>query len=241
MRNDLGIYERHAKLWWDSRSPWFRSLHGVNEFRTQLLRRWIKGPWNSLAIVDLGCGGGLLAETFAKEGAAVVGLDLGFHSLREARRHADERSLPVRYVHGDARHCPISGESADVVLLADILEHIGDYRRALAEAARIAKPGGRIYVNTISRTWKARWLAVGLAETLRLIPPGTHDPALFIRPSELEAVGLACGLRLTAIQGEAPRIFSTLRHWRVRLRRSTDVSVAYSALFVRERDASNMP
>jgi 2-polyprenyl-6-hydroxyphenyl methylase/3-demethylubiquinone-9 3-methyltransferase len=109
----------------------------------------------------------------------------------------------VYFTCADARACPLAEASADLVLLADVVEHVADWRAALGEAARLLRPGGVLYVNTINRTARARWLAVHVAEGLRLLPRGTHDAAMFVRPEELSAAAAAVGLRCTASAGDA--------------------------------------
>ena len=101
----------------------------------------------------------------------------------------------------------------------------------MAEAARVLKSGGLLYVNTINRTWRARLLAVIVAEGLKLVPRGTHDPNMFVRPSELSERASRHGLQSKRIQGEAPALWPTLRRWTVTLKKSGNLSVLYSALF----------
>jgi 2-polyprenyl-6-hydroxyphenyl methylase/3-demethylubiquinone-9 3-methyltransferase len=116
------------------------------------------------------------------------------------------------------------------VLLADVLEHIPDHHQALAEAARIVRASGWVYVNTINRTLRAHLLAVLLAEGVGLIPRGTHDPKLFLRPEELRRSAERLGLRLEQVCGEAPVLWQTLRTWTLRLRPSNSLALGYSAL-----------
>jgi len=223
--NDLSIYERHAAEWWNPRSSAFRSLHRVNAFRVALLEEWLPADLTGLVVVDLGCGGGLLSEPCARRGARTIGFDLGRASLRSATEH-----VGPRFACADLLHVPLADACADVVLLADVLEHVGDVDAAIAEAARIARPSGLVYVNTINRTRRARLLAVGVAETLGLVPRGTHDADLFVSPDTLQQASRRCGLALERLQGESVELLATVRRWAVSLRRSADVSVGYSAL-----------
>jgi len=230
-RNDLDLYERHADDWWDDRSDAFRSLHGVNRFRARLVVEWFGARLPGALVVDLGCGGGLLAAPMLAHGARLVGVDLSHASLRAARAHLDGHSL---FVQGDALRSPVSAASADIVLLADVLEHVEDPLAPLREAARLLRPGGLVYVNTINSGLRARLLAVTLAEGLGLVPRGTHDPALFIAPAALERMAARAGLRLVRLQGEAPALWRTIRHWTIELRRSASSAVTYSALLEKE-------
>jgi len=223
--NDLELYERYAGSWWDARSPAFRSLHAVNEHRLRVLRGWLGECFDRLVVADFGCGGGLLARPLAESGARVLGLDLSAASLVQAREH-----VSGSFVRADAQRAPLADASVDVVLLADVLEHVPDCTAVLREAARVLRPGGAAFVNTLNRTWRARLLAVQLAEGVRLIPPGTHAAELFIRPDELAQRAWNCGLSLEALQGESVNLLRTLRSWAISLRPSADVSVGYSAL-----------
>jgi 2-polyprenyl-6-hydroxyphenyl methylase/3-demethylubiquinone-9 3-methyltransferase len=233
VRNDLDLYERNGKDWWNPRSKTFRSLQSVNAFRVGLIRDWIGNRLEGALVVDLGCGGGLLAEPLLASGARVVGIDLSQTSLRTA---AGRPGTQLRlYLRGDLARPPVADGVADLVVLADVLEHVPDVEAAVAAAARIVKPGGLVYVNTINRTRRASLLAVTLAEGLGLVPRGTHDPALFVRPDELCEKASRHGLKLLRMQGEAPALLSTLRRWTVVLRESGSLAVLYSALLQKNR------
>lgn len=225
MQNDLDLYEREAASWWDAKSPAFRSLHSVNAFRTKLLREWFGEDHAGRAVVDLGCGGGLLAQFFVHRGARVVGVDMSQASVRVAHEH-----LGAAFVRGDAQRAPLADECADIVVLADVLEHVDAPARALAEVARILKPGGLCFVCTLNRTLRARVLGIWLAEGLRLVPRGTHAAHMFVTPTELEHWARASGMQVERWQGEALQLARTVRRWTVTLRRGTNLSVTYSAL-----------
>lgn len=231
-RNDLSIYEQRASEWWDPTSRAFRSLHSVNALREALLAGWLGDRLRGARTVDLGCGGGVLARGLARRGARIVGIDRSPKSLLAAAEH-----VAGSFLVGDLRAVPLRTGVADVAILADVLEHVEEPRRAVAEAARVLKPGGMLYVNTINRTRRARWLAVHLAEGLGLVPRGTHDPALFVTPAELRHYGEQHGLQLLRIQGEPVRLLRTLRRWTIELAPGDDVSVSYSALFSRGASA----
>lgn len=224
--NDLAIYERHAADWWNESAPAFRSLHRVNEFRTALLDEWLGKRLHDKRVLDLGCGGGLLSAYLAQRGARWLGVDLSGASLR-----AGSERLGARFARADVLRLPVADASMDVVLAADVLEHVPSLDAALAEAARVLKPGGDLYVNTINRTTRAKLLAIGVAEGVGLVPRGTHDARLFVRPDELRASAWKHGLTLEALQGESVDVLRTVSRWAIALRRSDDVSVGYSALF----------
>jgi 2-polyprenyl-6-hydroxyphenyl methylase/3-demethylubiquinone-9 3-methyltransferase len=224
--NDLSIYERESASWWNPRSAAFRSLHSVNAFRVEILREWLGADLTGRVVADLGCGGGLLAEPLLRAGGRVIGVDRSLGSLR-----AGAERLGATFVQGDLLRSPLCDASADVVLLADVLEHVEPASAVLAEAARILKPGGHLYVNTINRTARAKLLAVDLAEALRLVPRGTHDHRLFVEPEELRASAERLGLSMCRVQGESVDVTRTALRWAIVLRRSHDLSVGYSALF----------
>lgn len=223
--NDLTIYERHAHEWWDPSSPTFRSLHSVNKFRVELLHEWLGADLEGRVVIDLGCGGGLLAEPLARAGAHVIGIDLSDGSLRVADQHVE-----AHFLRADLRRAPLRSGSAAIVVLADVLEHMSPIGDALDEAARLLAPGGLLYVCTINKTARAKRLAVDVAEGLRLVPRGTHDHELFVPPDELCREALARGLRLERIQGESVRVLRTALARAIVLARSDDLSVGYSAL-----------
>ncbi len=228
-RNDLSIYEDNGEEWWNPRSKTFRSLQSVNAFRLGLIDEWFGDRLPGATVVDLGCGGGLLAEPISRRGARVVGIDLSPRSVRTAAARPPHG--PRSYVCADVAHAPIADAVADVVLMADVLEHVPDVDAALAEAARVLKPGGLLYVNTINRTRRAHLLAVTVAEGVGLVPRGTHDPALFLCPDDLQKRAAAHGFASRRIQGEVPALLATIRRWTVVLKPSRDLSVMYSVLF----------
>jgi len=244
MRNDLSIYDDHADEWWRPDSKWFRSLFAVNAFRLALLDDWIGALPAGATVVDLGCGGGFFCEPFARRGARVVGCDQSFRSVAAARAHwngaggaATAHGAGPRYLRADVAHAPLASGCADLVLLADVLEHVDDPCGAVAEATRLLKPGGRLYVNTVARTLTARLLVVHVAETLGLIPRGTHDPSRFIDRDELIRWAGDHGLAAERVVGEAVAVAATLRTRTVQLRRSQGTRMAYSVLF-RKKAAS---
>jgi 2-polyprenyl-6-hydroxyphenyl methylase/3-demethylubiquinone-9 3-methyltransferase len=211
--NDLALYDRHAGDWWDAGSRFAASLHALNEVRLQEVRERVGASFRGLA-VDLGCGGGLLAEPLARAGATVVGVDLSGASVREARRHGSGVGS-LHYARGDALRAPLPDGIAELVLCADVLEHVPRWPDVVAEAARLLRPGGLFYVNTISRTWRGRALSIWLGEGLGFVPRGTHDHRLFVRPEELSAEGGRRGLSCERVSGQRVRPLKTALSWRL--------------------------
>lgn len=232
LRNDLGLYDRHAGSWWDADGSFAGTLHGVNRLRLEHLREELGCDLRGLVAVDLGCGGGLLAEPMAAMGATVVGIDRSAASIAVAREHGAGLA-GLRYEVGDACDPGLPDGCADLVTCADLLEHVDGWPRVLAAASRLLRPGGRIYVSTLNRTMASRMLAVHVAETLRLVPPGTHDPDRFIRPQELATAATAAGLRLDRLLGQRLRLLATIRCWAVRLAPGSSTAIGYGAWLAR--------
>jgi 2-polyprenyl-6-hydroxyphenyl methylase/3-demethylubiquinone-9 3-methyltransferase len=191
---ELAKFSELAHRWWDPASE-FRPLHEINPLRLE----WIEGR-HALAgkrVLDVGCGGGILAESMARKGASVTGIDLSEKALRVAQLHLHESRLAVRYELASAeQYAPSHAGEFDAVTCMELLEHVPDPASTVAACARLAKPGGRVFFSTINRNLKAYLLAVVGAEyLLGLLPRGTHDYARFVKPSELARWCRAAGLR----------------------------------------------
>lgn len=216
--------------WWDDNCREFASLRSVTVFRLELLRRWLRSGLVGRTVVDLGCGGGLLAVPLAETGSRVVGVDVARNALQAGRERANGAWLPVA---GDLCRAPLANECADVVLLADVIEHVADPQAAVREAARLLRPRGHLFVNTINRTLRSRLLAITLGEGLGLVPKGTHRWADFVRPAELDAMCGAAGFDLVVRAGESSRPWQSLGARKVVLRESKSLAVGYAALYRR--------
>ncbi len=214
--NDLTLYDRHARSWWDHGHAFARSLREVNRLRLLLVRQRLGGRLRGMTVVDLGCGGGLFAEPLAGDGARVLGLDLSAASLVVAAGHA--RPPAPGYLRGDARRVPLAEGCAGLVLCADLLEHVEDWRQVLAQAARLLAPGGEIFITTVNAGWRARLLVVTLGEGLGLVPRGTHDAARFIAPQQLIAAAAALGLECCGRCGLMPDLLRTALTLRLSMR-----------------------
>lgn len=230
--NDLSIYSEFASEWWQPRSPRFRSLQNLTPFRLELITEAC-GDLHGKTVYDLGCGGGLISIPLIERGANVTGVDLSGPSIEAARRASRGRG---RFIQGDITNLDFAPASADVVLLADVLDHISDYPKALAQAHRLVRPGGKVFVGTINRTTRAFIGAILLGEGLRLIPPGTHRFSMFIRPAELRRSANQVGLSHRRTFGERLDLFATLSRWAITMRRGSSLALAYSMVFERRID-----
>ncbi len=197
---EIARFESAASRWWDPEGE-IRTLHEINPVRLAYVER--AGSLAGRAIVDVGCGGGVLAEAMARAGAQVVGLDLAEELLRVAELHALEANVPVTYLRESAeQHAGSHASAYDVVTCMEMLEHVPDPASVVTALAALVRPGGDLFVSTINRTPRAYLHAVlGAEYVLRLLPAGTHTYARFIRPSELAAWAKAAGLTLVDVAG----------------------------------------
>jgi 2-polyprenyl-6-hydroxyphenyl methylase / 3-demethylubiquinone-9 3-methyltransferase len=205
MRNDLSIYRTYAPNWWDGSQRFLRLLHNLVPARLAHFDGII-GDWRGKTVLDLGCGGGFMAEALARRGAKVVGVDPSEAAIRAAQAHAESEGLTIDYKAGTGESIPLGDRSVDCVVCVDVLEHVADLDRVLDEIARVLKPDGQLLFDTINRTPLAALVIVHLGEpVLRLLPRGTHDPAKFIRPAELRAKLTARGFAVGTLVGLGPR------------------------------------
>lgn len=181
---EIAKFEALASRWWDANSE-FKPLHEINPLRANYIdeRAHVAGK----TLLDVGCGGGILAEAMAKRGAQVSAIDMGAAPLAVARLHALESGVTIDYqqitVEELAEKAP---GSFDVVTCLEMLEHVPDPSSVIAACSKLVKPGGDLFFSTINRNPKAYALAViGAEYVLRLLPRGTHEYRKFIRPSEL--------------------------------------------------------
>jgi 2-polyprenyl-6-hydroxyphenyl methylase/3-demethylubiquinone-9 3-methyltransferase len=208
---EVAKFERMAAEWWSPDGK-FRPLHRLNPLRIGFVRDVIcerfgrdprsLRPLEGLRILDIGCGGGLLSEPMCRLGAEIVGVDPAAGNIEIARLHAAEGGLRIDYRAATAEELAAAGETFDVVLALEVVEHVVDVDAFLATCASMARPGGLLVLATINRTLKALALAIGGAEyILRWLPRGTHEYRKFVRPAEAEAALKAAGLEVTRRSG----------------------------------------
>ena len=209
---DNDVYDRLGGSWWDETSL-LSLLHGsvtpgrFAYFRGVLARQFGAGVAR-LRVLDIGCGGGFLAEEFAALGCQVTGIDPSLVSIGAARAHAAERGLRIDYRTGVGEELPLPDASFDVACCCDVLEHVSNADRVISEAARVLKPGGLFLFDTINRTRKSRLLAVKAVQEwplTRLTDVAIHDWDMFITPAELTAVLRRHGLAPGEVAGLGPR------------------------------------
>ena len=226
---ELAKFSDLAHRWWDQDGE-FRPLHQINPLRLE----WINGlsPLKGRQVLDVGCGGGILADSMARAGARVTGIDLASKALKVAQLHALEAQTPnVQYreisVEALAEQ---QSESFDTVTCMEMLEHVPDPASVVRACAALVKPGGWVFFSTLNRSSKSFLLAiVGAEYLLNLLPRGTHEYAKMIRPSELAAYCRAAELDLRHTRGMEHNPL-TQRYWL-----SDDTSVNY--LFATQKPA----
>jgi 2-polyprenyl-6-hydroxyphenyl methylase/3-demethylubiquinone-9 3-methyltransferase len=219
---EIAKFEQLAHRFWD-RDGEFKPLHHLNPVRSDYIAA--RSRLGAARVLDVGCGGGLLAEALARKGARVTGIDLAPAMIETARLHAAESGLDIHYRLQDAAVLADSSEPRfDVVCCMEMLEHVPDPKEFIAVLARLVRPGGDVFVSTLNRNLKSFLLAiVGAEYLLRLLPRGTHEYERFIRPAELASYARAAGMDLRATGGLHYEPFSG------RSRLTDDVSVNYIA------------
>lgn len=218
---EIAKFEALASRWWD-RSSEFKPLHEINPLRANYIDQ--HSPVAGKRLVDVGCGGGILAESMAQRGAIVTGIDMGEAPLSVAKLHQLESGVKVNYLQSTAEQ--LAAEEAgnfDIVCCLEMLEHVPDPASVVAACAELAQPGGALYFSTINRNPKAYVFAiVGAEHILQLLPAGTHEYDKFIKPSELASWIRDAGLVLEDMTGLTYNPLT--KHYRLNPK---DVSVNY--------------
>jgi len=218
---EIAKFEALASRWWDKNSE-FKPLHDINPLRANFIDE--RSPVAQKKIIDVGCGGGILAESLAQRGAVVTGIDMGEAPLAVARLHALESGVELTYEHitAEDKAAKMPGEF-DVVTCMEMLEHVPDPSSVVRACAQLVKEGGDVYFSTINRNPKSYAFAIlGAEYILKLLPKGTHEYSKFIRPSELAQWLRAAGLELQTITGMTYNPLT--KHYKLN---PNDVSVNY--------------
>jgi 2-polyprenyl-6-hydroxyphenyl methylase/3-demethylubiquinone-9 3-methyltransferase len=232
--DEVARFDAWSATWWDAHGP-MRPLHVTQALRGRWVReaaeRHFGRPLAGLRVLDVGCGGGLMSEALAREGAQVVGIDASAGNIGAARRHAAaDPTVAARldYRHGDPAQALQPGERFDLVLALEVVEHVDDVPAFLAQVAATVAPGGLLVASTLNRTVRSWLLGIVAAEyVLRVLPIGTHRWRQFVTPDELEAAARRAGLQ--PVDRVGMRYLPVLHraHW------TRDTSVNYLASFVR--------
>lgn len=206
---EIERFNRLSATWWDSRGP-MRPLHVVNALRLDYVVEQIAShvgrdtanALNGLRVFDVGCGGGLMSEALACRGAHVVGVDASPGNVAAARLHAQSQNVAVDYRLGEPDEVLSTEELFDVVLALEVVEHVRDVPAFLRTVAARLAPGGMLFVSTIDRTFKSFAVAIiGAEYLLRVLPRGTHQWSMFVRPEELTSALTSSDLHMNDLRG----------------------------------------
>lgn len=204
---EIAKFNQLAKEWWDPNGKFKTALefnHARLGYFKQHIIKALKRPWHDLSILDVGSGGGLVSENLAKLGAEVVGIDASATSVEVARAHALQSGVSVAYHHKTAEDMVKEKRLFDVVINAEVVEHVPDQQALIQQCGDLVKPGGILILATLNRTVKSFVIAiVGAEYVMRYLPIGTHDWRKFVKPNELQHWVAAGGLTLVEESGIA--------------------------------------
>jgi 2-polyprenyl-6-hydroxyphenyl methylase/3-demethylubiquinone-9 3-methyltransferase len=208
---DNDLYNQPGDLWWGDAGPLSLLRTALNParfgyFRQVLTERLGLDPYG-LRALDVGCGGGLLAEEFARLGCQVTGIDPSMPSIKTARAHASQAGLAIEYQVGVGEQLPFADASFDLVTCCDVLEHVSDLARVVAETARVLKPDGVYCFDTINRTFFSKLTTIKLLQDWQvtaILPPNLHVWEQYVKPAELSRLLARHGLNVQEITGLTP-------------------------------------
>ncbi|MDQ6996060.1 MAG: bifunctional 2-polyprenyl-6-hydroxyphenol methylase/3-demethylubiquinol 3-O-methyltransferase UbiG [Mariprofundus sp.] len=197
---EIAKFEAMSEEWWDPTGK-FKPLHKINPLRLDYIARQV--PFTGASILDVGCGGGLLAENMAGRGATVTGLDRSPKALGVARLHSEQSGIAVEYIENDAESwAQTHAEAYDAVTCLEVLEHVPDVPSTVSACAAMIKPGGHFFFATLNRNPTSYIKAIlGAEYILGWLPKGTHEYAKFIKPSEMNNALRQTGLKMKDIKG----------------------------------------
>lgn len=193
-QEEIARFDALAETWWDPKGK-FKTALDFNKARLDVIESQIRShftcqegltPFSNLSIIDIGSGGGLISEPLASKGATVTGIDASAASVQVAKRHAKQSNVDVEYRHQLSSEVVKEGRQFDVVINAEVVEHVPDQKQLINECASMVKPGGLLILATLNRTVKSFVIAiVGAEYVMRYLPIGTHDWRKFVTPKEL--------------------------------------------------------
>lgn len=230
---EIARFTAMADTWWDPTGP-FKPLHQLNPIRLTFIRDQVAAhfgrdprtakPLSGLSVLDIGCGGGLTAEPLVRLGANVTAIDAGEENVKIASLHAEQSGLAVDYRHASAEELVERGESFDMVLALEVVEHVADLPAFMASVAALMKPGGAAVIATLNRTPQSFLLGIiGAEYLLGWLPRGTHEWRKFVRPSELARLLRGHGVSINVLRGVTYHPLADA--WRL----SRDLGVNYMA------------
>ena len=229
---DNDIYEHLGDRWYDAHDDPVALLRAESRHRNPWVAQHLDDAHNGrpCRVLDLGCGAGFLANHLAARGHRVAGLDVAADGLHVAAAH--DRTKTVAYTRGDACSLRWSAGSFDAVCAMDLLEHVEDPARVVAEAARVLVPGGQFFFHTFNRTWLS-WLVVikGVEWFVRNTPPHMHVHRLFVKPAELDAMCVMGGLEIAELHGSRPKIGRSLMRMLATGRVDDDLDFTFTRSF----------
>ncbi|WP_088331984.1 bifunctional 2-polyprenyl-6-hydroxyphenol methylase/3-demethylubiquinol 3-O-methyltransferase UbiG [Lacimicrobium sp. SS2-24] len=227
-----------AEAWWDP-SGKFKTVLAFNQTRLHWIKQQIQrhvhhqdaesGSLEGLEILDIGCGGGLLAEPLALSGATVTGIDASGVSIEVAKRHAEKQGVSVEYRHGLASELLVQKRQFDVVINAEVVEHVPDQKQLIDDCCQLVRPGGLLLLATLNRTLKSFVVAIiGAEYVMNYLPRGTHDWRFFVKPDELRTMAEAHHTRQLASTGMRFNPFT--QRWRCCASESVNYIQAYEKM-----------
>jgi 2-polyprenyl-6-hydroxyphenyl methylase/3-demethylubiquinone-9 3-methyltransferase len=210
---DNALYNEQGDTWWDESQCLHLLKSSVNPVRVgyfrKLLDQVLKLDCRGAAALDVGCGGGILAEEFAAMGFRVTGIDPSEQSLNTARQHAQAMSLSIQYQQGTGESIPFADNAYPVVYCCDVLEHVRDLPKVIGEICRVTKPGGVFFFDTLNRTFVSKLVAIKIWQEWKstaFMPPRLHEWRMFIRPEELKGLLVQAGFEFREFRGTSPDV-----------------------------------
>ena len=210
---DNALYNEQGDIWWDESQMLHMLKPSVNPVRVGYFRRLLdevlRLDYRGAEALDVGCGGGILAEEFAGMGFRVTGIDPSEPSLATARRHAKSMGLPIDYRQGTGESIPFADQTFPVIYCCDVLEHVRDLPKVMSEIYRVMKPGGVFFFDTLNRTIVSKLVAIKIWQEWKstaFMPPRLHEWKMFIRPEELRRLLTRAGFEFRAFRGTSPNV-----------------------------------